>query len=76
MKDDYQTDEQYVLPEWAIQDAERRLNEFLADPSIAISEEEMWRRVDAGREQPRNEPPGASPWSCEIDFDRRELGEC
>ena len=35
------------LPESAIAEARRRQDEMLADPSIGITEDEMWRRVDA-----------------------------
>ena len=37
------------LPESAIAEARRRQDEMLADPSIGITEDEMWRRVDAKR---------------------------
>jgi putative addiction module component (TIGR02574 family) len=38
-----------ALPESALIEAERRLDELLANPSSGISEDEMWRRADAQR---------------------------
>lgn len=38
--------EQLVVPPEIIAEASRRSQEIKADPSIAIDEEEMWRRVD------------------------------
>jgi putative addiction module component (TIGR02574 family) len=36
---------------WFRAEDERRVAEMTADPSNAIDEDEMWRRVDAGRGQ-------------------------
>lgn len=38
-----------ALPDSVMTEAERRLDEMLADPSSAISEDEMWRQADAQR---------------------------
>ena len=39
--------ERFPLPEWHRAEVERRAAELEADPSIALSREELWRRVDA-----------------------------
>ena len=38
-----------ALPDSVITEAERRLSEMTADPSMGISEHEMWCRADAKR---------------------------
>lgn len=38
--------ERFPLPEWHRQEAQRRAAELEADPSIALTREELWRRVD------------------------------
>ncbi len=38
--------ERFPLPEWHRVEAERRAAELEADSSIALSREELWRRVD------------------------------
>ena len=35
-----------LVQEWHIQEARRRSAELDADPSIAISEDDVWKRVD------------------------------
>jgi putative addiction module component (TIGR02574 family) len=37
------------LPEWVREEASRRLTEMKANPSANLTEEEVWRRVDASR---------------------------
>lgn len=39
--------ERFPLPEWHRVEVERRAAELEADPSIALSHEELWRRVDS-----------------------------
>jgi putative addiction module component (TIGR02574 family) len=41
--------ESVALPNSVIFEGERRLDEMLADPSLGISAEEMWRQADAKR---------------------------
>lgn len=36
-----------LLPEWQRQVAEQRLAELQANPTLAINEDELWRRVAA-----------------------------
>lgn len=38
--------ERFPLPQWHRLEAERRAVELEADPSIALSREQLWRRVD------------------------------
>jgi putative addiction module component (TIGR02574 family) len=38
--------ESIILPPAVIDEAQRRSDELLADPSIAIDDDELWRRVD------------------------------
>ena len=38
--------ELFPLPQWHRPEAERRAAELEADPSIALTREELWRRVD------------------------------
>ena len=40
------SDEPIVLHPWQATEVARRSSELKADPSIAISREELWRRVD------------------------------
>ena len=37
------------LPEWVKEETSRRLIEMKANPSANLTEEEVWRRVDASR---------------------------
>ena len=39
-------DERQLVQEWHMKEARRRAAELEADPSIAISEDEVWKRVD------------------------------
>lgn len=39
--------EPFPLPVWHRQEAERRAAELEANPSIALTREELWQRVDA-----------------------------
>ena len=41
--------EPLTLPDSAIAEAERRLDDLLADPTQGISEDEMWQQADAHR---------------------------
>lgn len=40
------SNEPIVLPPEYLGEASRRLDEMKADPSVAIDEDELWRRVD------------------------------
>jgi putative addiction module component (TIGR02574 family) len=40
------SDEPLVLREWHQQEAGRRADELEENPGIAITQEELWRRVD------------------------------
>lgn len=40
------TTEPIVVPPEVIEEASRRADELHADPSIAIDDDELWRRVD------------------------------
>ena len=40
------SNEPIVLPPEQLDEASRRLGEMNADPSVAIDEDELWRRVD------------------------------
>jgi putative addiction module component (TIGR02574 family) len=40
--------ESFPLPDWHRAEADRRAAELEADPSIALTREELWRRVDRG----------------------------
>jgi putative addiction module component (TIGR02574 family) len=37
------------LPDWAIAEATRRRNELLADPSLGMTHDEIWTRIDESR---------------------------
>jgi len=39
--------ERFPLPQWHRVEAARRVTELDADPSIALSREELWRRMDS-----------------------------
>ena len=39
-------DSKELVQEWQIEEARRRLAELEADPSIGLTEEEVWQRVD------------------------------
>ncbi len=41
-----QSDEPFPLPQWHRVEADRRAAELDADPTLALSREELWRRVD------------------------------
>ena len=41
--------ESFPAPDWMKAEADRRWKELEADPSRAISREEIWRRVDEAR---------------------------
>jgi putative addiction module component (TIGR02574 family) len=34
------------LPDWVIQEANRRREELMHNPALALSHEEVWRRID------------------------------
>jgi putative addiction module component (TIGR02574 family) len=34
------------LPDWAIQEGVRRRDEMLANPSLGLSHDEVWNRID------------------------------
>ena len=34
------------VPDTVLDDADRRINEMLVDPSASLTEDEMWRRAD------------------------------
>lgn len=36
-----------IVPPWIVAEAERRSAELKANPDLAISEEELWRQVNA-----------------------------
>jgi putative addiction module component (TIGR02574 family) len=38
---------QIPLPDWVDREAARRREELRADPSIGLTHEEVWRRIDA-----------------------------
>ena len=38
--------ERFPLPDWHREEAERRAADLEADPSIALTREELWQRVD------------------------------
>jgi putative addiction module component (TIGR02574 family) len=40
------SDEPFPLPQWHRDEADRRAAELDADPSTALSREELWTRVD------------------------------
>jgi putative addiction module component (TIGR02574 family) len=42
-----QSDESFPLPPWHRGEVERRAAELDADPSMALTREELWRRVDS-----------------------------
>ena len=37
------------LPEWAVAEARRRRDEMLADPTLGVTHEEVWRRINDSR---------------------------
>jgi putative addiction module component (TIGR02574 family) len=41
-----QSEESLPLPEWHRVEAERRAAQLDADPTLALTREELWRRVD------------------------------
>ena len=41
------SDEPIVVRPWQKEEASRRITELDADPSIAITRDELWKRVDA-----------------------------
>lgn len=42
-----QSGESFPLPEWHRVEADRRAAELDADPTLALTREELWRRVDS-----------------------------
>ena len=44
-----ESEERFPLPSWHRAEAERRAAELEADPTIALSRDELWRRVDTNR---------------------------
>ena len=42
-----ESEEPFPLPQWHRAEVERRAAELDAEPSLAISRDELWRRVDA-----------------------------
>jgi len=44
--DIHESDEPLLLQDWHEQEARRRSTELQVDPSIALTREELWRRVD------------------------------
>lgn len=44
--DDISASDEYPVPASVVAEAERRSAELKADPSLAITDEELWRRVD------------------------------
>jgi putative addiction module component (TIGR02574 family) len=43
------SNEPFPVPDWMKVEAERRWKELEADPSRAITRDELWRRVDEAR---------------------------
>ncbi len=43
------SEEPLIIRDWHREEASRRAAELDADPTIAISREELWKRVDNGR---------------------------
>ena len=37
------------LPDWALSEAARRRDELVNDPSLGLTHEELWRRIDDSR---------------------------
>lgn len=46
--DDIEASGSFPLPAWHQEEAERRAAELEAHPEIALTREELWRRVNAG----------------------------
>ena len=44
--DIHESDERLVVQDWHRDQAKRRLEELEANPEIAITREELWKRVD------------------------------
>lgn len=44
--DIFSSDEPFPLHVWELEEAQRRAAELDADPSIGLTEEELWKRVD------------------------------
>jgi putative addiction module component (TIGR02574 family) len=40
------TGERFPLPQWHREEAQRRAAELEADPSIALTRQQLWRRVE------------------------------
>ncbi len=38
--------EQIPLPDWVDREAARRRNEMIADPSLGLSHEEVWKKIN------------------------------
>ncbi|MFN0056587.1 MAG: addiction module protein [Planctomycetales bacterium] len=43
-----ESDVSIPLPEWVAQEAVRRRDEMQTDPSVGLTHEEAWRRIEAG----------------------------
>ena len=43
------SDEPIPLPDWAINEAARRRDELLVDPTLGLTHEEVWKRIDGAR---------------------------
>jgi len=41
------SEERFPLPAWHRREAQRRADELDADPSIGLSREQLWQRVDS-----------------------------
>lgn len=37
------------LPNWAVREAVRRLDEMLADPNLGSTDEQVWKRINDSR---------------------------
>jgi putative addiction module component (TIGR02574 family) len=42
-------EEPIPLPDWALKEASRRRDELLADPSLGVTHDDMWRRINDSR---------------------------
>ncbi|MDY0165194.1 MAG: addiction module protein [Thermoguttaceae bacterium] len=42
-----QSEERFPLPDWHRREAQRRADELDTDPSIALTREQLWQRVDS-----------------------------
>jgi putative addiction module component (TIGR02574 family) len=44
-------DEQIPLPNWAVSEAKRRLEELRANPTSGMTHDEVWKLIDEKRER-------------------------